>query len=1233
MGTLTKQAQACGGYSAPELQKLLKEQCSSSLQQRQENAQELIANTQAVLDKQGAAWQAAYAAIGQLLTQLSEAHDRHKQGHMALTTGIMKSLETTKQEFQSGNMAQETAFQDAVTAVQQAASEQELDGRVSASLGDLDSIEAGYRAYHATVLSLLRQHPHSVSTANAAYQQQLCSRVCVQDPVNTATLPATAVATGSGNAIGAVAQSVPTVAIDASAASTAAMAATPSQLQTPAATVVAAGVEFLAQLDLFRHYIEEPVGAAEATAEQKVAAAAKAVAAVKAEAAAAVLKAASEAAAAEAAAAEVAATAAAAAAAEAKNGKGGKDAKGKPAAAAPKAKEASTAADKVGKGGKKAAADKAVAEAAAAAADPPVAVFEFQYGGVKVPLDRQGAALCLEDSLPEVAIKQVLHTFQMQFLEDMVTFCEEAESSGRSWAGEEEVAATEELEARLRSHRPRAGRVEEEVRQARAVELIAQKRLLDLHMRSQGKALGMQQQEVAGAVAAAAEARRQWLAKLAGMEQLLYSAQSAKFLDIRKREAEAFKEKLGRDLAAQMVRLAETVTASSQKVLDLNTKFAEDHLKGFEQGGKYAAATVQQAQEQLQQVETAVVTIRQQQVSSAEAAKEETEKAAAAALEAVLAAVPRHRLDLTLLEALDKALESAKRLSQKRFSESNAAAGLITADIVKLQQLLQPRAADTNDLAFCKHVMEAAVALRAGLHTRAQVLQLAKTPIIACDPVDLSLLSQSLVTQATASSPVPAPVLANTIDSGTVSISAQIEAAVKACEAETARVGQDYYSALSASSLTAAKGPAAAKSSALAKGKSAKEEPPAPAEGGSTRPERIPATLTALQELNSKILQDLQQQLQDHLAASHKLLRAQVVTVYRLLELVPSLVTAAFTRHELVAAAAAQQALAAPIEQQHQQLLQQFDGHKKALQPGMAQPSRQSEVTALSSAEQECSAQAVQLGQGHTQAALQLVSLQGPAMRAKLVQLTQLLLRLLDGFVMPEDLSGSREDLREALTRGHSSGSVTMASSVTADLSSPQRRSLKQLQALALAAAEAGGEAIQGSPAGKAPAAGDKPAAAGKAASKGSAKVAAADSSRSYVACQWHLPPPLLTMQDLGWSATDTEALCPPPAQPASDAASAPKGKAAAAAKKPASAERKPPAATEGSMAEEIVGGFETPCHVAAVRGHHAAVLQLKEHLAASVAALKSTMSVWQKNVLANQERWADLLKSLNDAV
>ncbi len=90
-------------------------------------------------------------------------------------------------------------------------------------------------------------------------------------------------------------------------------------------------------------------------------------------------------------------------------------------------------------------------------------------------------------------------------------------------------------------------------------------------------------------------------------------------------------------------------------------------------------------------------------MSSTDAAKEETEKAAAAALEAVLAAVPRHRQDLTLLEALDKALEGAKRLSQKRFSESNAAAGVITADIAKLQQLLQPQVRPCMTFYFRSH--------------------------------------------------------------------------------------------------------------------------------------------------------------------------------------------------------------------------------------------------------------------------------------------------------------------------------------------------------------------------------------------------------------------------------------------------------------------------------------------------------------------------------------------------
>ena len=90
-------------------------------------------------------------------------------------------------------------------------------------------------------------------------------------------------------------------------------------------------------------------------------------------------------------------------------------------------------------------------------------------------------------------------------------------------------------------------------------------------------------------------------------------------------------------------------------------------------------------------------------------------------------------------------------------------------------------------------------------------------------------------------------------------------------------------------------------------------------------------------------------------------------------------------------------------------------------------------MAALTAAEEERSTQAIQIGQGYTQAALQLISQLGPAARARLVQHTQLLLQLLDGFVMPADLIGSAEDLRTAVERSKSSGSVTMASVGTAE--------------------------------------------------------------------------------------------------------------------------------------------------------------------------------------------------------
>lgn len=93
---------------------------------------------------------------------------------------------------------------------------------------------------------------------------------------------------------------------------------------------------------------------------------------------------------------------------------------------------------------------------------------------------------------------------------------------------------------------------------------------------------------------------------------------------------------------------------------------------------------------------------------------------------------------------------------------------------------------------------------------------------------------------------------------------------------------------------------------------------------------------------------------------------------------------------------------------------------------------RQGEVSALTTAEQERTAQAIQLGQGHSQSALALIAQQGLAVRVRLVQLTQLLLKLLDGFVMPADLVGSGQDLQEAVMQKQGGESVSMSADAPA---------------------------------------------------------------------------------------------------------------------------------------------------------------------------------------------------------
>ena len=81
----------------------------------------------------------------------------------------------------------------------------------------------------------------------------------------------------------------------------------------------------------------------------------------------------------------------------------------------------------------------------------------------------------------------------MGLLEEMESHANRTAGAAEVWASEQEDAFTEALDGQLRSHRPRAGRVEEEVRATRSVELVAQRRKMEGHMRLQSKAVKQQQ--------------------------------------------------------------------------------------------------------------------------------------------------------------------------------------------------------------------------------------------------------------------------------------------------------------------------------------------------------------------------------------------------------------------------------------------------------------------------------------------------------------------------------------------------------------------------------------------------------------------------------------------------------------------------------------------------------------------------------------------------------------------
>ncbi|GIL62977.1 hypothetical protein Vafri_17149, partial [Volvox africanus] len=333
------------------------------------------------------------------------------------------------------------------------------------------------------------------------------------------------------------------------------------------------------------------------------------------------------------------------------------------------------------------------AAAAVPAAAPTTEATEPPTPLVASPTSSSGTALCRTLSLPKDTLRRAIELVQAGMLSDMMTFNQRTVEAADSWAAEREVSLTQELDSWLRHHRPRAGRIEEEVRTARSVELVAQRRRVELHLKSQSKAVKAQAAAFDDGLRLLEAEVRKGIARLRATESFLGQCLSSKAIGIRQREAEGLRVRLEKDMTAKLSDLEERTKAAITKITDANRKFETDELRTFDLGGKYADDNAAAYKRSLAAIDSHLERAGAEQMQRLEAAREALTGEATAALDHVVSLVPSHLEDMELIERMDALVAGARKKAAGELERNKAASTSITAQLERLEALLDGRKA------------------------------------------------------------------------------------------------------------------------------------------------------------------------------------------------------------------------------------------------------------------------------------------------------------------------------------------------------------------------------------------------------------------------------------------------------------------------------------------------------------------------------------------------------------
>eukprot|EP00775_Hariotina_reticulata_P013720 gene13720-13842_t len=644
----------------------------------------------------------------------------------------------------------------------------------------------------------------------------------------------------------------------------------------------------------------------------------------------------------------------------------------------------------------------------------------------------QGYSITISDSNERysICLCGMLHR---SLLAEMEESRARSQGSAEAWSQQVETVITQELDSRLRAHRPRAGRLEEEVRASRSSELVGQRRCVQQHMQSQSTAVKQQSSKFDESVQQLQADVASWKAKLLNCEKLLSNSLSLKRLDVTWRENLALKGKLDKQVLERVDTLHAWVSSSCAAVTAANRKFEDDKLKPFADGGSYADENITAYKASISGIDHHMEGQQQQQRQQLSGLLADLSAELQGAQQQVEDLLPSYEQDMTLIEALNRYVEGAKKTVSTQLGRNRQAAEEINATLAQLQHQLdlgtlagpdssiavEAAEGSPGALQQCQGILSQLNCLRLQLLRQAQVLNvlqssnLAQTSIgVIFSPQLPPLIVSSLATGTSAVTAVdlqgpPGPVRsavppkqphqASGSSAGGSHPMAQAESSATSpsefCAVALAKEVQSVVNAANQEVETAAKAYYAAK------------DPNRPVR----YPARIPATHVELINQTGSTLADLAQQLQHHMTSAEQQLRVQIVQAYRLLQQAPATAMALTHQHLLAAAQQQYAALLADFGSRHKTLELQLEQHKRSLKPSMLHPHRRAELQALKQAEATRQADAAALTAACVAACLSLTSSHAHQLTRSLAELCQLLLQLLDGFVMPADLAAAPE--------------------------------------------------------------------------------------------------------------------------------------------------------------------------------------------------------------------------------